>query len=367
MNGEIQYIADSFLLERVFKILNNSGEEGLQKHAFDLGSVLSGIGSSIKSYVGGQVAGKDEGGVARTVTNLLAPAMFFRLHPILGMAATAAQLFGIDLYSIFQKIAGAIMPSVEKGEPVSSDVVNQAAMGAAGNTAMASDDFLAPLRAMEESGELKKIAVSWGRPRGNAWSRQEFIPKDKSPFVRMFSFMRPRQRGSILVGIVVWFVKTILMSAGLLAGVGAASSMLGKKPTGVSSSPQQSQQQPTTPQGGGGGAARTSPGVDQRNTGAGATNYKPNPNDMWIENLGGQQPHERLLQWTEESYPGLYQYQDIILRTPAFWNAVSAMTKGWPTGQQQLIIENPNFKSRDDILKLFVPQVFDQINRGNVA
>ena len=89
MYGDIEYIADTLLLERTFANLVEN--EGLpNKYAFDLGSIIGNIGSSIKQFVGGQIHGKDTGGVVRTVTNLMAPALFFRLHPILGLIATAA-------------------------------------------------------------------------------------------------------------------------------------------------------------------------------------------------------------------------------------------------------------------------------------
>ncbi|MFA5759154.1 MAG: hypothetical protein WC942_07360, partial [Clostridia bacterium] len=98
MDGDIQFVADTFLIQRMFNILSEADSDDgiLRKNAFDITSVLSSIAQSIKQYVGSQAHGAESGGVTRTVINLLAPATFFRLHPILGLLVTAAQLFGVD-------------------------------------------------------------------------------------------------------------------------------------------------------------------------------------------------------------------------------------------------------------------------------
>lgn len=355
MGGEIQYVADTFLLERTFQILAEIDESDgpLRKYALDLSSVLSSIGNSIKTFVGGQIHGKDSGGITRTVVNFLAPAVFFRLHPLLGLLVTAGQLFGIDLYSIFQKIVGAILPKIRSGQPVSAEEVNQAgkaAMAGAGGgmAAAASDDLLYPLRELHSEGFFK--GAYRGRSSGAGSS---------NPLVRMFGFLSPARRGSLIVGILVWFIKTVLLSAGLLAVGGMAASALGAK----------GPQATTGPGAGRAPAAQVapaatvgrSPGVPAP-TGAGKYNFRPKPNDIWVENLQGQQPHERVLDWTIESYPDLNQYQDIILRTPSFWNAVRGISQEWSPGQQQLVIPKP-YKTREEIINLFINDVWRQVQQ----
>lgn len=377
MDGEIQYLADTVLLERTFKALAELEDEPLNKVAFDLGSVLSSIGQSISQFVGGQIHGQDSGGVTRTVTNLLAPAIFFRLHPILGLLVTAGQMFGIDIYSIFQSITGAIMPSLSAGQPVSAQELNQAAKAAIppvtegefiGEEVTASDDLLSPLREMEKKGSLTK--EGWGKSRGwgssgtGAWSSQPFVPKDSSPFIRMFSFLSPHKRGNLLVGILVWFIKTVLLSAGLLTVGGVAAHALGVGQTGQSA--QGTQGTPGTPGTQGTQSPLTSilPVVSgvPKPTAAGSHVFRPNQNDLWIEELGGQQPHERVLQWVLESYPDLYEYSDIILRTPGFWNTVKDVSKDWRPGQTQLAVPLP-YKKRDDVLALFINDIYREVNQ----
>jgi|SRR5690606_13222896 len=325
MNGDIEYIADTFLIERVFAGI---GKDDIVKEA-QLSSVLSGIADSIKSYVGSQIHGQDSGGITRTLVNLLAPATFFRLHPLLGMIVTAGQLFGVDIYNVFQRIMGAVSPLLESGQPVPPETVNEAAKSSVGETTTAS--LLSPLY------EIEKLAV----PKGN-----------ESPLVRMFSFISPKRRGSLLVGIIAWFVKTILLSAGMLAVGGTVTKALGFEP---------GQKAPAqAPQGG------YTTGQPTFNTGPNQSamyNYRPNTEDLWIEVLDGQQPHERLLQWISEAYPDLYQYQDIIVKVPSFWQAVRGISRNWTPGTSQMSIPQP-YKTRNDILSLFMNDVFKEIQKG---
>src|SRR5690606_891329 len=93
------------------------------------------------------------------------------------------------------------------------------------------------------------------------------------------------------------------------------------------------------------------------------SNYRPNPDDLWIEVLNGEEPHERLLQWITEAYPDSYQYQDIIVNTPSFWRLVKDISKNWSPGNNQMSIPQP-YKTRNDILSLFMGDVNKEIQRG---
>lgn len=352
MQGDIQYVADSFLIERTFKILSESNDIGLTKQAFDLGSILGGIGDSIKQFVGGQIHGSEDGGVTRTVVDFLAPAIFFRLHPILGILVTAAQLFDFDIYSIYQTIVSAILPSIQAGQPVSANQINNIAKAAVPNLsdepieATSSEDLLSPLRELYSKGMLKEADGEITR----SWKAQPFIPQNSNPLIRMFSFFGKRRGSSLIVGILVWFLKTVLLSAGLLAVGGVAAGALG---LGSKDKTNTSEQQSIKP------VILFGP----KPTGAGSHIFKNNPGDLWIENLENEKPHERVLKWIYASYPDLYEYKDIILRTPTFWDAIKRITQNWNPGQVQWSIPDP-FKSRDEILALFIGDVYKTINQS---
>lgn len=351
MEGDIQFVVDTFLIERMFQILTKAeqGEGPLRKYAQDLGSLLNTLKGGIQTFVKQNIDVSSPGGAARTVVNLLAPAVFFRLHPILGILVTVGQLFGMDLYSIFGRISTFVSSMIRRGQPVTAAQVNEAAKAAlptaATTPAPTTAELLDPLYDLHKSGDLEKALQKEAQA---------------SPLVRMFSFLGPQKGGSLLVGILSWFVKTILMSAGMLAVGGVAANVLGLKPTGTAGNSAGGQIGQV------GGQTVLTPVSGVRipaPTGAGAWNFRPNPNDLWIENLtGGQQPYQRVVEWTVQSYPDLNQYQNIIVRTPSFWNVVRGLTGDWSPGQVQWAVPKP-YKTKNEILALFIPDVYRTIQQ----
>lgn len=340
MEGDIQFVADSFLIERTFQILAEIelGEGPLRKYAFDLGSLLETLKGGIQNFVQQNIDTSSPSSTANTVINLLAPAVFFRLHPVLGILMTVGQLFGLDLGSIYQRIVSLITPTLQSGQPVTAAQVNDAARSALPSVSdsAVTASLLEPLYDLQKSGELENIF------------RKDAVANQQSPLVRMFSFLGPRRGSSLLVGILSWFIKTILMSAGMLAVGGMAASALGLHPTGTGQGSQ---------------IGIAAPGVKiPAPTGSGSWNFKPKPHDLWVENLNGEQPYQRVVDWATESYPDLSQYQDIIVRTPSFWNVVRGLTGEWRPGQSQWVIPDP-YKTRNEILALFIPDVYRTIQQ----
>lgn len=346
MEGDIQFVVDSFLLERTFQILAEAerGDGPLCKYAQDLGSLLGTIKGGIQSFVQQNIDTSSPGNTANTVLNLLAPAVFFRLHPVLGILMTVAQLFGFDLISIYQKIVSLISPALQSGQPVTAAQVNDAAKAALPN--VSDTEITASLDVLYD---LHKNSYFESILKKNA------APNKQSPLVRMFSFLGPRRGTNLLVGILSWFIKTILMSAGMLAVGGMAASVLGFHPTGTTGKGQSNTEIAQVP-----GVKIPAP------TGAGSWNFKPKPNDLWVENIEGEQPYQRVIDWTIESYPDLSQYKDIIVRTPSFWNVVRGLTAEWNPGQSQWVIPDP-YKTRNEILAFFIPDVYRTIQSNQEA
>jgi hypothetical protein len=352
MEDDIQFVIDSFLIERTFQILAEAeqSEDPLRKYAYDLGSLLETLKGGIQSFVQQNVDTSSPSNTARTVLNLLAPAVFFRLHPVLGVLMTVSQLFGLDLVSIYQRIVNTISPLIQSGQPVSAAQVNEAARSAlpalsdtVEGDIPATANLMDPLYDIYKNGEIKTLLQKEAVSGTNS----------QSPLVRMFSFLGPRRGGSLLVGILSWFIKTILMSAGMLAVGGVAASILGLKPTGTTGNAEQVQQT----------GFYGAPGIKMpAPTNAGSINNRPNPDDLWVENLNGEQPYQRVVDWVIQSYPDLNQYQHIIVRTPSFWNVVSTLTDEWRPGQYQWVIPNP-YKTKNEILALFIPDVYRTIQQ----
>jgi hypothetical protein len=353
--GDLQYVTDTFLIERLWSEMQK--DASLTKEAqLSLGSILDSIGSSVKNFFSSQVHGKDEGGVTRTIIDFLAPALFFRIHPLLGVAVTAAQILGFDLYSIFQKLSGSVKSSLEQGKKISPEELNSEAATLIPSfpddpqpgidTVQSQTDLLYFVREAECYGWLKAADGDFSR----TWGKIPFTANKNDNFIiRMFGFLGKRRCANIVVGILVWFLKTILLSVGLL-GVGAiAVSALGQTP---GEAPKQMGN--ITP-------AVFKPQVPP-STGAGSKIYKINPGDLWLENLYGDTVEERVLQWTVQSYPDLNQYIDIISRTPSFRNTINKLSQNYKPGSQQISIPDP-YKSRDDVLKDFISDVYSNIKR----
>jgi hypothetical protein len=346
MNGEIQYVADTILLEETFQVLAEFNPSNMEKYAFDLASVLPSIGSEVSSLIGSNYS------TPRKIVDLLVPGLFFGIHPALGALVSVAQHFGYDIFSIFNKIKDAILPDIAAGKPVSAEQVNSAAQSAIPQVVDEPqeppqeqgevDDLLYPLRAMRNSGQLTKEAIGGSyyaknRAGGGGWL---------NPLKGLLNLFSGRRRGNIIVGLLSWFLKTVLLSAGLLTIAGMV--LPSKNP--ITGEPASSTNNSLV-----GRVSKPTP------TGAGAHVYKTKPGDLWIESLTGRQPHEMVLDWAIQSYPTLSQYESIILNTPSFWNAVRSVTEKWRPGQVDISIPDP-YKTRDEIVNLFINDVFKAVS-----
>jgi len=366
MSGEIQYVADTILLEQMLQVFAEFNEPSMEKYAFDLASVLPSIGNWVSSHTGEKF--RDEpNSMLRTIEDLVVPGIAFGIHPLLGALVSVAEYFGYDLTAIYEKIKSAIMPDLKEGKPVSAEKINAAAQAAIPAEAPTestlepppeegeADDLLYPLKAMRDRGELTKEALfGLGGPargtKAKAWDTKGNWFNPLKGLLQIFG----ARRGNIIVGLLSWFLKTILLSAGLLAVGGAVASAFSKKTPG--------EQQPES-------TTTTAPATQAPSfqipapTGAGSYIYKKSPGDTWVEELGGLQPHEMVLNWAIQSYPSLNQYKSIILSTPSFWNAVRSVTEDWRPGDSEVVVPDP-YKTRDDVVKLFIGDVFKSINEG---
>lgn len=349
MKNNLELLAEDLLIEKFFNHISVNSLLVKEAQVSMISSILSPIGDSLKQFVSGQTAGKDNKEIIKTIVNFLTPAVFFKLHPILGIvAAVASSVFHFDLYGIFEKIINTIKPSLEKGESVSASTINNAAKSAmpdfsdeASVNDKISSNLLYPLIELEEKGLLEKKA---------------FVKSSANAFENILKGLGRKKGSSVIVGILVWFLKRFLLAAGLLAAGAAVvynlkpSKEEGKSETVKEEKPYQYSAETSVTK------------VVPKSTSKGSKLYKINPGDVWIENIGNKKPFEVILNWVFESYPDLYQYKNIILNTPSFWSTVNDVSAKWKPGQMRVEIPDP-FKKRDDVLNLFIKDVFDKINK----
>ena len=357
MYGDIQYVTDTFLIERILESINsddsfNRFASFSKKSEFDIGSILSAAKSNIMNTFGGDdLKGLSPENRTKTILKFLAPAFLFRLNPLLGILYVGFQmlsdmkLIDVDIDSVYEKIKSTIEPALEAGKAISPGEINDSAISMLGTVVAFNQSALFIKEAEFEN--IKKADGNFGK----AWKDQPFIAdKNKSWFLRLFQALGKGRCSNIFVGIFVWLIKTALLSAGLLAVGGAAASILGaNKPA-----------EETGKQEGSSGFIQTNFSNAPKSTGFGSKVYKINPGDLWLENLYGDSIEDRVLQWAVQSYPQLNQYQDIILRTPSFKTVVSRLSQNYRSGQQQISIPDP-YKKVDDVLSVFIGDVFNQI------
>jgi hypothetical protein len=373
MKGDIEYFADTVLLEKMFSIVAIADENSptLTKTAFDLSSMLSPIKSAIVSGVGSQVHSDSP---VSSVVNFLAPGILFKLHPAFGIIMTAAQLFGFDLVSIFTKVADLVKKALLSGKQLTTVDINNIAQQAAPElSSTAGEDLFIGIRHLEQNGGLFKAAINpfsfFGAKDKSRYSSPRYYPssysgtsdEQVSPFIRMFSFLGKEWKGKFLLGFVTWVIKTVLLSAGLLVAGAAIKSMLtpsqSKTPANPNAPISQTPTNPNTP------ANPTAAVIKEpRPSGSGAVPMRNNPTDNWVVKLEGRKPSDIILAWLLQSYPDLNEYKDIVNNSPAFWSAVKRVTKNWPVGQSSLVIP-PEFNKIDDILNLFVHDIYLEINK----
>lgn len=399
MQGDIQYIADTILLEKTFRIISAVENRPIIKQAFDFQSMLDNIKSTVVSHITSNILPKTETSppsetgedttkqsTGKALIEFFVPAIFFKINPWLGLIEAAAHyVFGINITDIFQKIISKIAPKLTAGEPITSAEVNQAGQEAASSITTASKeelqlfangDFFGELRNLERNGQLtiaanyKNIPYLLTKQAQTSKLTREFSSQpfgggnETNTLFRVFSFLKSNGKSGngLIVGILVWIVKTSLLAAGLLLVGNLAASLIKPHQNQTKNSPGPISPPSSVPD------APTSAPVQTQipsSTGTGAFIFRKNPSDIWIEDLNGDQPQDLIMDWAEDNYPILNQYEDIIKETPSFWNTVKTFARDWPRGQNKITVPK-EFNKKDDVINMFIKDVFQKIQQKKV-
>lgn len=192
---------------------------------------LDSIGDSIRSFFHDHFHNSDEvpGGYATSFVSLLVPAALAKINPIFGLLAVIADQYGLNFEFLVKKIGDALKPKIEAGEPITPEEVNQIGESLGG---VSSTAFLNGLQWMVK--EAKGYRGYRGY-RGYSSSGPEidipFLMSDKSGGIlsRIFGNLGNLKGKRMIIGFIVWIVKTALGGAGLLAGGDMVGKMLGHK------------------------------------------------------------------------------------------------------------------------------------------
>jgi hypothetical protein len=329
MNAEIEFFSDTLIMDKMMKIIAIHDCALVKEASFDVSSFLEGIKSGVQSQV-------DKSSPVESVVNLLLPGALWKISPIFGLLATGAELAGFNLFSIWRDITQPIISKVQAGEKITPQDVNEIGQQhISANASFENYTSINVLSEMDRNGLISLGSIKTGS--GKSWFGTIFgnlLGSDTSPG-------KTKARFSILnfiIGILTWTIKSILLSAGLLTIGGGIMGLLGKKPQGPGTQNEQAEQNEQSNQ-------------PSDSSGSSGT---------WIVPLEGQTPPEMLMEWATDKFPALQGHEDEIDQTPAFWNTVREITKDYRPGQSQIQIP-PQFKTPQDILSKFVPDVMNEL------
>lgn len=376
--GSLQYVSDTQLIEKLFLI-----DLGLRKQA-GIGDFLGGIASSVMNWAKQHVAQR---GVVGFLADLLVPGILFKAHPLLGTLATIAELLGFSPSKIISGIIGDVKPKIESGEEVSADDINSIGKSlvsseVGGMTAESSDMF-DELRQLEKRGELvrfiresnliteaapgkslldfSKELAGMHQAGGASFPIVPILPDMGAPLLqRIFgNLFQKRQTGKakwLLGGFFIWFIKTALLGAGLLAGGEMIKNMLTKKKDPEQIAPDTTQQASHPV-----GQSYTFPNIKFTPTGNGQDIH---PNDhassTWIVPIQNGSVKNTLLAWAPYVYKDLQGKESLIQQTRSFNKTVNDMMEHFDDNTDQLTVPS-QFKSIKQVVDQFAPEVASKL------
>jgi len=392
-DGILQYYSDTLLIE---KWANVDAALDMRKSAGVLDSIVSGAKGFIENFVVDRLDKSSPLAFGESVLKLLAPSILFRLWPPLGLLETAGQmLFGMSVVDIIKSIVSALAPKISSSEIITPEEVNQAGVQAAGGDLLvsASTDLLYPLRELERNDSIVKAAQAGSRsyrgflggrsPAGGAFLRPQ---KGTPALYRMLGFLGPRKGKTLIVGFIVWLIKTVLASAGLLAGGSIISGLFGKdkeKETEQEVVVEKSEKEPrpwAAPYQQDGrkvwNVSETTPASYQRPVrlpSGSSHNLKPsgagekfNKNDsatIWIVPLKGG-VENTVLSWATTVYPELQGHENAIRRSPSFNRTVNIL-EGHTDPRSPNYLSMPSGVNKiRDVVDSFAGDVASKIPKG---
>lgn len=354
--GELQYLSDIALVEKVFTI-----DAGLRKEA-GVEDFIGGAKEVVDKYVLSQIDTSSTGSFLKSFINLLAPAMLFRMYKPLGILASFGPALGLSMTDIWGKVVHAISPKLESGQGVTPAEVNNAAMILVSS---ASVDLFEDLRGIVRRGEL---VVTAQQPTGGYYLMP---PKHKGVLERVFGGLSQKSGKRLLAAFVAWFIKTILASAGLLVvggmAVGTAASAMAYVSKRKGQVPQQKQViQVANPAGQAVAVTRppplpitSAPSHSLKSSGAGEQQHANNESNAWVIPVQGDMKNTLFL-WAIEIYPELNPYKNLVYSSSSF-NRIANMLSGYLSAGVKYLVMPANLHTRKQIVDLFAAEVANKI------
>lgn len=362
IKSELQYLSDSKVVEILFSDASMVKEAGLFE---DIG--FPSIANAIKDFAQGVADNDGSRGYVDTIINTLGSGILGRIHPLLGLfSAIASSAFGFNLSSIFGRFKRMLRQHFSSSGSLSLGEADQIARDAVGLQVSASLD---PALDTLESYGFEVLAQS--RRRRFRRSPKIDIPmiaeKGKPLLVKVFGNLGALRGKTLAAGILVWFLKTFLLGAGLVtAGVGAK--MLYDKSKEVvtdtlspkTEEPHDHEQTETTVS----RPSTTAPKYTVRQTsstfkpsGAG-TKYFPNSGgSVWMVPLIGRSINNTLKEWAFDVYPESSKVEHLFEESEDFQKTVSSLKKNYNYRDPDNLVMPRQFHSRKQVVDSFIEDV----------
>lgn len=356
MKGDIQYLADSILLEKLAVM-----EIGLSKTA-GLMDELGGLGDSIKSQVSSVVGEK---GIASTLEEYLAVGAITKLLGPWGyIIELAASWLGFDVGSFVSSIIDYVKNKISNGGSISLDDVNSAGKSLAeshsgsfaaddGFTTSASNDMLIFLKEAESNETLMKLAAGYLE---SANDNVPFFGGKGGMLGKIFGNLFSARGGKskilmIIAGIVVWVIKSILLGAGVVGASKLISNHTNKdKPPEHTNSENNQESDPIQQ------AHFNIPPAIPNNFHAAGDGNQYHINDgssMWIVPLLNKDVAKTLIWWTTSIYPELKGHESEFTNSNSFNNMVSLLTTQIDPAHPEYVKIPPGLHTRKEVIDRF--------------
>lgn len=365
VKDELQYLSDSKVIEILFSDASMVKEAGLFE---DIG--FPSIANAIKDFARG-VANKDgSSGYVDTIINTLGSGILGRIHPLLGLfSAIASSAFGFNLSSIFGRFKRMLRQHFSSSGSLSLGEVDQLARDAVGLQVSASLD--PALDSLESYGFEASAQNRKRRFRRNPKIDIPMIgEKGKPLLIKIFGNLGALRGKALAAGILVWFLKTFLLGAGLVtAGVGAkmlydkSKEVVTEQPSSETQEKSHDHKQeqaettvskPTT----------TAPKYKVKQTGStfkpsgAGTKYFPNSGgSLWVVPLIGRSINNTLIEWALDVYPESAKVEHLFERSDDFQRTVSLLKRNYNYRDPDNLVMPRQFHSRKQVVDSFIEDV----------
>jgi len=353
---KLQQVSDTILLDNIMIILTGLNRDMVKEAG--LVESFHDIAENIKRLVHQKV---QEKGKFHALTEVLTAGTLLNLMgPMKGALTFGAQLFGIPIQGIIEKAVDAILPKLERGEKLTPRDLD----------VEASANYLnIKLAVLDDAHKNNQLFRLLRENQAGLHENIKLAAKSGGFGAMLARFFASKNKGSqsLFVKIILWFVKTALLGAGLMY---------------VSPSISKEVKDSVHPLFGGDGEKKTDglqneeresvtlPPIKSHNfkaSGKGEQFHQNNTSSMWIVPIINGDVKKTLLSWAKEIYPELKEKDNIILSSISFNKIASILDSLIEPGSPNSLVVPEGIHTRRNIVDVFIGDVAEKLKETNAS